>query len=198
MSDRTFSFDGMTFALHEFKEHGRNVFAVVSDGKQITWPNLTQPTYERVHWDWHVTRVCSVEVRFAGRRIGYPDFQIVEVTKKVSSVAEIIGRLVDPNDIRQYHGLLGEPPEPPKRIKEMREMRCQWQPIETAPKDGTRILLASTFRVGESSYGLCQPQHDGYVANQNRPCWRSEDVGKMFPGIPLYWMALPPHPKELA
>lgn len=66
-----------------------------------------------------------------------------------------------------------------------------WQPIETAPLDGTVVLIESSFRVGESSYGVCLRQDDGYVANGGRPCWRAEDQRKMFPGDVVRWMPMP-------
>lgn len=69
-----------------------------------------------------------------------------------------------------------------------------WQPIETAPKDGTTILVASAHRVGESSYGECRRQHDGHVANGGQPCWRAEDRQKIFPGVVRHWMPMPDRP----
>ena len=71
-----------------------------------------------------------------------------------------------------------------------------WQPIETAPLDGTFVLIASSFRVGESSYGICLPQHDGYRANKGRPCWRSAGGEKIFPGASVtHWMPMPQPPE---
>jgi hypothetical protein len=70
-----------------------------------------------------------------------------------------------------------------------------WQPIETAPMDGTFVLISSSFRVGESSYGICLPQHDGYRANKGRPCWRSAGGEKIFPGNSTHWMPMPQPPE---
>lgn len=60
-----------------------------------------------------------------------------------------------------------------------------WQPIETAPRDGTRVLL---FR-GEwmESMGI------GYWSND----WMEFTMvgGECFPG-PTHWMPLPPPPVE--
>lgn len=71
----------------------------------------------------------------------------------------------------------------------------EWQPIETAPMDGTTVLIASTFRVGESSYEVCLAQQDGYRANKGRPCWRSADGEKIFPGTITHWMPMPKPPE---
>lgn len=71
-----------------------------------------------------------------------------------------------------------------------------WQPIETAPQDGTSVLISSSFRVGESSYGVCRRQHDGFVANGGYPCWRAEDRQKVFPGKITHWMPLPNPPAK--
>lgn len=59
-----------------------------------------------------------------------------------------------------------------------------WQPIETAPKDGTEILLIS--RKGRIANGVW------VTANSNAGFWG-------WPYIfvePAYWMPLPPPPKD--
>lgn len=97
MSDRTFSFDGMTFSMGEFNELGKDIRALISDGQKMTWPNLTHATYQRINWDWYMGRVYSVEVRMQKRLIRYPDFRIERATKiRESGATEIIGRLVPP------------------------------------------------------------------------------------------------------
>jgi len=70
-----------------------------------------------------------------------------------------------------------------------------WQPIETAPKDGTQILL-SGLRVAAGSWGICRPQKDGYVANDGVPCWRTECGTFVLAGILKRWMPLPPPPVD--
>jgi hypothetical protein len=69
-----------------------------------------------------------------------------------------------------------------------------WQPIETAPKDGQDILLATSLRVTVASWGKCRPQHNGYVANDGRNCWRSDGQEKMVGGKAIAWMLLPDPP----
>lgn len=61
----------------------------------------------------------------------------------------------------------------------------QWQPIETAPKDGTEILLASTGLL--SDIGLCHWRNDNVMVGWT---W---GLGKSFRGA-THWMPLPPYP----
>lgn len=68
-----------------------------------------------------------------------------------------------------------------------------WRPIETAPKDGTRVLLAG-LSVGVGSWGKCRPQYDGYVAAGGDFVWRAENEEKCFAGKPRGWMPLPSPP----
>ena len=73
-----------------------------------------------------------------------------------------------------------------------------WQPIETAPKDGRFILLA-----GDSGYyttplrvEVCRwyPEYRPLNPWQNHANDAFSDGG----GPPLYWMPLPEPPKEAA
>lgn len=57
----------------------------------------------------------------------------------------------------------------------------QWQPIETAPYDGTSVLV---WWVGRGGEGSCQ------VLGQIGGEWL-----RAFPG-PTHWMPLPPPPSE--
>jgi hypothetical protein len=59
----------------------------------------------------------------------------------------------------------------------------RWQPIETAPKDGTAILLASKKRMA-----------DGFWKDQTEygnPCW----VWPFIHVEPTHWMPLMPFPE---
>lgn len=67
----------------------------------------------------------------------------------------------------------------------------EWLPIETAPKDGRAVLVSSTFRAGESSFGVCKPQRDGYQAGGGKPVWRTTDQTFLFPGQVTHWMPIP-------
>ena len=61
---------------------------------------------------------------------------------------------------------------------------CEWQNIETAPKDGTEVLLRSARgRIADGAWG----QSDGR-ANPN--CW----VWPYINQEPTHWQPLPPAP----
>jgi hypothetical protein len=70
-----------------------------------------------------------------------------------------------------------------------------WQPIETAPKDGTEVLLVrnGSFRQIGSWRKPCQ-QADGYRVNDGEPCWVGYSAEKRVPE-PTHWMPLPEPPK---
>lgn len=69
-----------------------------------------------------------------------------------------------------------------------------WQPIETAPKDGTLVLFACPKRVGYSIFVGFMLEGDGFIVRGDTNRFRS------FPGEWQYsathWMPLPPPPKE--
>lgn len=56
--------------------------------------------------------------------------------------------------------------------------KYQWQPIETAPEDGTEILLCDYY------YRVASGGFDGH-------CWAWPYVRRE----PTHWMHLPPEPK---
>jgi hypothetical protein len=66
-----------------------------------------------------------------------------------------------------------------------------WRTIDSAPKDGTHILLETGLRVLEASWGVCRPQVDGYRANNGKPCWRTQSEKKIVGGSAVRWMPLP-------
>lgn len=62
----------------------------------------------------------------------------------------------------------------------------KWQPIETAPKDGTRILLCGkNGKIADSHYG----QPDGW-ANPRCFIWPYVNAN------PTHWMPLPKPPEQ--
>ena len=83
--------------------------------------------------------------------------------------------------------------------------RIEWQPIETAPKDGTHVLLSYSGRVTYGYWlhlevgklvgdcgGVCRcPEYDEPPA----PFWYSEDGGFTEEHPPTHWMPLPEPPK---
>ena len=71
----------------------------------------------------------------------------------------------------------------------------EWQPIETVPKDGTRVLLFSYDsyeRISIGHWGTSEPDFSG------KTCWVTDSEG---PGYnsdidnPSHWMPLPKEPK---
>ena len=78
----------------------------------------------------------------------------------------------------------------------------EWQPIETAPKDGTAVVLygKGLLRSGyEQAVGVYIPIH-GEDDDSTIRWWHVED-GKFGPYAirgpsPTHWMPLPPPPEE--
>ena len=69
----------------------------------------------------------------------------------------------------------------------------EWRPIETAPKDGTRIVVLTKWKNVRKAEWKQHNWLDG------RPCgpktwWRNEFHNGGEPDTPLYWIALPPLP----
>jgi hypothetical protein len=73
-----------------------------------------------------------------------------------------------------------------------------WQPIETAPKDGSAIVIYCPRR------GVCAPAHwdDCKYATKPRPYWRH--FGEYLWGVaetrrdqPTHWMPIPAHPEAV-
>ena len=61
--------------------------------------------------------------------------------------------------------------------------RPLWQPIETAPRDGTQVIL-------------CDQDGDILTGNYVAPYWWIDQfMPPMMYGDPLYWMPLPEPPK---
>jgi hypothetical protein len=72
-----------------------------------------------------------------------------------------------------------------------------WRPIETAPKDGTRILLGCSGMVIIGSWS------EEKYARRSRPYWTND--AEHWRGVlstrgnqPKYWMPLPMLPEEMA
>jgi hypothetical protein len=70
-----------------------------------------------------------------------------------------------------------------------------WQPIETAPKDGTPILAFSkTLNHVLVKYdAVRQPERDRVMG---RTLWRVEWDGDYLSSEPTHWMLLPPAPER--
>ena len=70
------------------------------------------------------------------------------------------------------------------RIKEL-EAKLEWQPIETAPKDGTPILL------------LIKSPRNAIQASFSGSCWVDCWCAFVDPYEPTHWMPLPSPPQAL-
>ncbi len=77
------------------------------------------------------------------------------------------------------------------------DQAAAWQPIETAPKDGSEIILGCAGKNGWSGAGF---YHDGSQCKRSDGGWFGEDdrnnllIAKDIDVT--HWMPLPPPPKE--
>lgn len=71
-------------------------------------------------------------------------------------------------------------------------MQIEWQPIETAPKDGTRILAAVSYGVTIVRWGISEPFGDGkaWCTDSEGPGYSSEFDDREISG----WLPLPEPP----
>lgn len=78
---------------------------------------------------------------------------------------------------------------------EVERLRAGWQPIATAPKDETRLMISLT-RYGSLYIGT------GYYRPPDMysryPRWVCEGMYSSADGDPTHWMPLPPPPTEPA
>ena len=70
-----------------------------------------------------------------------------------------------------------------------------WQPIETAPKDGTLLILGSSKRDDEYGGYAMQGFWDRDPENDGGQCWRLSAYD-MERATPTDWMPLPEPPTE--
>lgn len=82
-------------------------------------------------------------------------------------------------------------PRAPGLPEAVREQSMQWQPIDTAPKDGTEILvIASGGEVVISAYRPLNVEGSGF-GSIHSCCGYYEDLE------PTHWMPIPKSPKAL-
>ena len=77
-------------------------------------------------------------------------------------------------------------------------MGSEWMPIDTAPKDGTRLLLADETQVAIGKYEI---EVGKTLIAADEPYWQEYDYSNWdmecddwFP--PTHWQALPPVPEN--
>ena len=94
-------------------------------------------------------------------------------------IGQSIGGCVDRNqDIIPEHGLGSE-------VEYLRaDLVPQWQPIETAPKDGTVVLLGRADYYPKSGYWVEHEFQDWWGWDRDRAC------------PPTHWMPLPEPPQD--
>lgn len=71
----------------------------------------------------------------------------------------------------------------------------KWQPIETAPKDGTSVLLWFPSRQGYVGRQDCVPCH---WSEWGGGVWENATSGHMQSDTPTHWMPLPAPPQPKA
>ncbi len=72
----------------------------------------------------------------------------------------------------------------------------EWQPIETAPRDGTKVILyIRSLGINMGSYDVYETRRNGKVGYHSEG-WRA-DISFVGDIKPLYWMPLPEPPAEV-
>jgi len=72
-----------------------------------------------------------------------------------------------------------------------------WLPIETAPKDGTEVLVCDKYGNRHVAAFLAQM----YFGHETRPAWMYGEIGDPYHNeevevVPTHWMPLPPLPNN--
>lgn len=76
---------------------------------------------------------------------------------------------------------------------------AEWQPIETAPKDGTWVLVYGFINDGyQNECRITTAQWAKVLDYSDQYCWRYAhyESGHYGQIEPTHWMPLPPLPKE--
>lgn len=74
---------------------------------------------------------------------------------------------------------------------------CEWQPIETAPKDGTAFVGSNgkyAYRTMLGRYYVKWPHEEGGPTYAEK--WNKETGDSVYPWKPTHWMPLPPCPNQ--
>lgn len=73
---------------------------------------------------------------------------------------------------------------------------CKWQPVESAPKDGTKFIGlfhdGGVFKAWRQAYNNYKPKEDGgYYVDSQRHDWTYDADDSILPGKLIGWMPLP-------
>lgn len=71
----------------------------------------------------------------------------------------------------------------------------EWQPIETAPRDGTEILTLTRWPAGDYARVLCWDDGIDLETGGVATGWLDPDSGYIGSFDPSYWMPLPKPPE---
>ena len=86
-------------------------------------------------------------------------------------------------------------------------MEQEWQPIETAPRDGAEVLLYAPSRMTYGKWSAPSPEprikyRDGFAPepewDEFEPYWASWDGGFTDESPPTHWMPLPEPPSSVS
>lgn len=69
-----------------------------------------------------------------------------------------------------------------------------WQPIETAPRDGTRVLAIWGKHGTQIIYWYSWEERPEYLVKAGA-CWKPENQRCPINATPTHWMPLPPPPE---
>lgn len=83
--------------------------------------------------------------------------------------------------------------EAPKRVSGLESFGSDWMPIETAPKDGTRVLVLEGKGIYVSRYYSTDCQEFGKTVSHSEGWMSPYMMGKF---EPTRWMPLPPLPGD--
>src|SRR5215469_4620566 len=86
-----------------------------------------------------------------------------------------------------------------KRVDEVLGRAEEWQPIESAPKDGTALLWFPDFPTNEVQLGSWHAYSEPAWGLEGE--WRDKDTGEFFENgdgyvCPTHWRPLPPPPGQ--
>ncbi len=133
---------------------------------------------------YEVCEICALDVFYETRN--KPKSEEKSTTDKLKPLNELVSRW-------RKGKLKSELVEEISRLQELNSKLMEWQPIETAPLDGTRVLLYEDDYMGIGAYSQWARDGEGRVLgferNDLRESWQWDGSG--FEANPSHWMPLP-------